>query len=223
MHAWGEEPCGEKLRYQRSNRIPKVPSKEAIDKIIARATWKKATIFSVLRDTGMAPAELHKTRLRDIDLDRGLIQAVGLKGHKPRVLKLKPSTLAMLKKYLAKHSGEYPFPTRKAMADGWRRARDKVAEKLQDPTLKTIRLYDLRHYFGTMLYHKTKDIVYVKRALGHRNIQNTLIYTHLINFSREEFTVKVASNIEEATALVEQGFQYVTEMDDKKIFKRPKL
>ncbi len=59
--------------------------------------------------------------------------------------------------------------------------------------------------------------------MGHKNIQNTLRYLGVIDLDQEEFTVKVASNLEEATALVEQGFQYVTEMDDKKIFKKPKL
>jgi len=145
-----------KPQYRKTKRIPKVPSGEAIDKIISRASWRYATVFSILKDTGMAPAELHNTRLRDVDLDRGVIQAPGLKGHKPRVLKVKPSTLAMLKRYLAENQSEQPFPSRKQMYDAWRNYRNKLALKFQDPALRTIRLYDLRHYFGTMLYHKTR-------------------------------------------------------------------
>ena len=213
----------EKPRYQRANRIPRVPSGEGIEKIIARAPWRKATLFCILRDTGMAPAELHKTRMRDIDLERRVIQAIGVKGHKPRVLKLKPSTVAMLKRYLAKHSGEYPFPTRKAMSDGWMRARNKVAEKLQDPSLKTIRLYDLRHYFGTMLYHKTKDILYVKQQMGHSRVDTTLIYAQLIGSREDEWIVKVASSLKESTELIEQGFEYVATQEEKLIYRKPKL
>jgi len=74
-----------------------------------------------------------------------------------------------------------------------------------------------------MLYHKTKDIVYVQRMLGHRNIQNTLIYTHLINFSREEFIVKVASSIQESSELISQGFEYVATQEGKLIYRKPKL
>ena len=212
----------EKPRYQKSKRLPKVPSKEAIDKIIARASWRKATLFCVLRDTGMAPAELHKTRMRDIDLERGVIQALGLKGHQPRVLKLKPSTLAMLKRYLAEHSGEYPFPTRKAMYSAWRRSRNSLAESLQDPTLKTIRLYDLRHYFGTMLYHKTKDILYTKQQMGHSRIQTTLIYAQLIDFGEDEWASAAATTVEEFRELVEKGFEYVGEVEGAKIFRKRK-
>jgi len=62
-----------------------------------------------------------------------------------------------------------------------------------------------------MLYHKTKDILYVKQQMGHRNIKNTLIYTQLLQFDREEnYTCKVAQNADQATELIENGFTYVT-------------
>lgn len=69
---------------------------------------------------------------------------------------------------------------------------------------------------------KTKDIVHVQRLLGHKNIQNTLRYLGVVDFTTEEYTVKVARTVEEATKLIEQGFQYVTEMDGAKIFRKRK-
>jgi integrase len=56
-------------------------------------------IFSILRDTGLRPIELHRLTLRDIDLDKGIIHPSTAKGGKARVLKLKKPTLAMLKEY----------------------------------------------------------------------------------------------------------------------------
>ncbi len=73
-----------------------------------------------------------------------------------------------------------------------------------------------------MLYHKTKDILYVKQKLGHKRLENTLIYTHLVNFKAEEYTVRVAENLEEACKLVEAGFEYVTEMNGNKLFRKRK-
>lgn len=55
-----------------------------------------------------------------------------------------------------------------------------------------------------------------KGNLGHKNLQNTLRYVGAVDFDKQEFTVKVAETVEEATGLVEQGFQYVTEMDGAK-------
>jgi len=79
-----------------------------------------------------------------------------------------------------------------------------------------------------MEYHRTKDILYVKKILGHKNVNNTLIYIDLENaiFKKtgEEFTVRVASNVGEACQLVEAGFEYVTGdyHDGGKIFRKRK-
>jgi hypothetical protein len=40
--------------------------------------------------------------------------------------------------------------------------------------------------------------------------------------SSADYTVKVASTVEEATALIEVGFKYVTDMYEKKLFKKRK-
>ncbi len=40
-----------------------------------------------------------------------------------------------------------------------------IARKLQIPSIAQIRLYDFRHYFASVLYHKTKDLLFVKIVL----------------------------------------------------------
>lgn len=40
--------------------------------------------------------------------------------------------------------------------------------------------------------------------------------------SNEDYTVKVASTVEEACKLLEVGFEYVTEFDGKKLFRKQK-
>lgn len=61
------------------------------------------------------------------------------------------------------------------------------------------------------------------KLLGHRNIKNTLIYTHLIRIEDDEkYISKVAKTIDEARKLVESGFDYVCEMDELKLFRKPK-
>jgi len=41
--------------------------------------------------------------------------------------------------------------------------RNRLADKLQDPSFEQVRLYDLRHYFATPIYHKTRDILFTKQ------------------------------------------------------------
>jgi hypothetical protein len=58
--------------------------------------------------------------------------------------------------------------------------------------------------------------------LGHKRLENTLVYTHLVSFRKDDYVCKVAKTVEEATALIENGFEYVTEIDGIKLFREPK-
>ena len=74
-----------------------------------------------------------------------------------------------------------------------------------------------------MLYHGTKDILLVKQQLGHKKLETTLIYTQLVNFNEEdEFYSATAKTIEKAKKLIETGFEYVTEIDGVKLFRKRK-
>jgi integrase/recombinase XerC len=48
------------------------------------------------------------------------------------------------------------------------------------------KFHSLRHTFALMLYDKTKDILLLKRALGHRNINNTMVYANFAA-SKDDF------------------------------------
>jgi hypothetical protein len=73
-----------------------------------------------------------------------------------------------------------------------------------------------------MEYRKTKDILRVMQILGHRSIQNTLVYAQLINFKDDEYTAKVAHSEQEICQLIEAGFEYVCDYDGNKIFRKRK-
>ena len=94
---------------------------------------------------------------------------------------------------------------------------------MNQPELGLIRLYDFRHYYATRLYAKTRDILFVKQQMGHRKIETTLIYTQLLNINEEEeYTCKAIDSKEEAMKLIENGFQYVMEVDGYKILRKRK-
>lgn len=217
-----------KPKYRESAKMPKIPTEAKINYIIANSPTKLATALSISRDTGLRPVELTRLKLKDIDPTKGAIYPETAKGGSPRVLKLKNATLNMLNKYIAKRNikpNDYIFGTWNSDNYGksFRYHRNKTAEKLQDLSIESIRLYDLRHFFATMTYHKTKDILFVKQQMGHRKIETTLVYTQLLQFDKDDnYTCKIASNITEATQLIESGFEFVTEMDGLKLFRKRK-
>ena len=73
-----------------------------------------------------------------------------------------------------------------------------------------------------MEYAKTKDILHVKQLLGHRSIDNTLKYTQLISFEDDEYLCKTAKTVDESVQLIEVGYEYVTEIEGIKLFKKRK-
>jgi len=73
-----------------------------------------------------------------------------------------------------------------------------------------------------MEYAETKDILYAMKILGHRNIQNTLLYTQLISFESDDYHSATAQNVQEAQKLVEARFEFVCNFDDIKLFRKRK-
>ena len=65
-------------RYKYESKIPKIPTRENIMKIISHAK-KYAPIFKVLMETGLMPKELENVQLKDIDFEQRTLRARGLK------------------------------------------------------------------------------------------------------------------------------------------------
>ena len=65
-----------------------------------------------------------------------------------------------------------------------------------------------------MEYYRTRDIFHVMQFLGHRKIENTLLYIQLVNSifkdHDDHYVCKIAKTAQEATQLIELGFDYVT-------------
>jgi integrase len=141
-----------KPKFKRAQRLPYVPTTEQVNKVIAHSSRRYATIYSILRDTGLRPVELHRLTLRNIDLDAGIIYPESAKNGLGRALKMSTATLAMLKEYVKKGSyklDDKMFPTTDIISHIFIRTRNRLAKRLCEPQLEKFRLYDLRHYFAT--------------------------------------------------------------------------
>ena len=69
----------------------------------------------------------------------------------------------------------------------------------------------------------TKDTLHVKQVLGHKRIENTLIYIQLAEelFKDEiEYISKVAKTEGEACGLIDAGFDFVCDFNGNKLFRK---
>jgi len=81
------------------------------------------------------------------------------------------------KKSLTVFAYKSKFYLRKAFT----KQRKRIVRKLGKPRILQIHFHTLRHWKATMEYHQTKDILLVMKRLGHKRIENTLLYTQLIS------------------------------------------
>ena len=177
-------------------------------------------------ETGLRPIELCNLKVKGLDLEQRLVYPNTAKHGNARTLKISTKLTNMIQEHINKHNLTPENKLFKGTANNYgknfRNMRNTLAEKLHDPSIHNIRLYDFRHYFATTRYDKTKDILYVKQQMGHKRIETTLIYTQLINLNDDEWTCKTAKDLNEVSQLVEAGFEYVTEMDSIKVFRKRK-
>ena len=216
----------EKTKYYARDRLPKIPEERTLDMLIASAYPSLSLKLSISKETGLRPVELVALRVKDVDLEKGIVYPATAKHGSARALKITRKTLEMLKVHI--HENDIGVNSKlfrqssPQYSTSFRNLRKAISEKLKDPSIRTIRLYDFRHFFATKLYHHTKDILFVKAQMGHRKISTTLRYTQLVEMGDDCFIVKIASNIAEFTALLEQGFEYVSDYGDAKVLRKRK-
>jgi site-specific recombinase XerD len=124
-------------------------------------------------------------------------------------------------------TSEYLFANSNLSAHRWRfdRQKRRLAEKLQNPRLLQIKFHTLRHFYATKLFDETKSLPLVQEKLGHRNINSTMIYTHLVELDEESqnYFHATAKDEKEAGSLIDQGFTYVcTTPQDIMMFRKRK-
>ena len=187
--------------------------------LIANSGRIMSAKLTLSKETGLRPIELCNLEVKDIDMEQRTIYPTTAKHGAPRRLKISNSLKQILENHIDTHKLNPQDKLFKGDSDNYgkhyRLHRNQLAEKLCKPELKTIRLYDFRHYYASTLYAKTRDTLLVKQQLGHKKIETTMIYTQLLNTNDDEWTCKATTNTKQAQDLVENGFEYVTTTPDK--------
>jgi len=215
-------------RYKSTQKMPFVPMEIEIDQVIAGCGKKTGTFSQAIKESGARPGEIWRLKWTDLDTEHGILRINHPeKDSNPRIVKVSSKLVAMLNA-LPKRSQRIfgGTGTLRGLGISFLMTRKKVARTLQNPRMEKVTWCSMRHWRGTMEYHKTKDILHVMKVLGHKNIKNTLVYIDLENAifqtQNDEFTVRVAKTLDEACQLLEVGFEYVTDMDGAKLFRRRK-
>ena len=213
--------------YKRQAKTIRIPTKEQVESLIASSGKTLSLKLTISKETGLRPIELCRLKVKDIDFEQRTVYPTTAKHGAGRALKISNSLATTLENYVNANKLNPDNKIFKGTADyygkQYRLMRNQLSKKLGKPQIRTIKLYDFRHYFATTLYAKTRDILLVKQQLGHRKIETTLIYTQLLNLSEDEWTCKTATDDKQASELIENGFEYVlTTPDALMLFRKRK-
>jgi len=210
-------------KYKVTRKLPFIPTEEEIDQLIASGYNQMATLLQTLKETAARIGETWKLEWDDLDTEaRTLNISHPEKGCNPRKRSISAKLMTMLLSLPRNNKRIFTYKSKDVAGKTFRTLRKRTAKKLGNPRLLKIHFHTFRHWKATMEYHKTKDLIHVMQILGHKSLRYVLIYTQLIDIPDEGYSCKTAKTIQEATQLIEGGFEYVTEMEGYKLFRKRK-
>jgi integrase len=208
--------------YVVPEKLPFIPAEEEIDQLIAGCGTQMAAFLQLLKETGARCGEAYRLKWMNIDTKSGTISVTPEKGSNPRLFKVSGNLVSMLNNLPKTSTNLFTYKNKFYLRKTFMKQRQRIAARLANPRMLQIHFHTFRHWKATMEYHRTKDILYVMRLLGHKSITNTLKYTQLVSFQGDDYVCKAATSLQEASQLIEAGFDYVTQMENVKLFRKRK-
>jgi len=214
-------------KYSQEAKNIALPTREKLQMLIANAGKLLSMKLQLSMETGLRPVELTRLKAKDIDLDHKTVNPTTAKHGNPRTVPLSQNLTAKI----AEHIQTYQLNPDDRLFKGqdadhygkqYRSMRNELAKKLNDQTIKNIRLYDFRHYFCTKKLYDTNNPYTVMVLMGHKKIETTQKYMHLMNFDESEWVCSGATTAKEATQLIEAGFVYQTTIEGIQLFRKRK-
>ena len=175
-----------------------------------------ATFLQVALDTGARCGEICKLKYTDFDAAKQTIAINDAeKGSRCRTIKVTDKTAAMIKALNPKHEPYLFNPNPDTVRTIFTTLKNTLAETQKNPRFKQIHIHTFRHFYACKLYFETKDIILVKDRLGHRSMESTMRYTHLVDWETpDNWNVRRPLTTAEEDQLIEAGFEYVR-FDDR--------
>jgi integrase len=207
--------------YKRVRKLPFIPTENEIDQLIAGTSDRISTYLQLLKETGMRCGEASQLKWTDLDFETRTVRVTPEKGSNPRILPLSSKLIEMLQSLPNKKTTIFGVNS-DLMRRNFGKQRKPIAAKLKNPRLMQITFHTFRHWKATMEYYKTRDILHVKEVLGHKSLDNTMLYTQLIKFKDDDFSARVAHSEEEALQFIEGGYEFVCDFNGNKIFRKRK-
>jgi hypothetical protein len=207
------------------------PTQERVLMLVSSARLEMSIKLDISAQTGLRPIEVQGEKglqAKDIHPDQNTITARIAKGCNPRPpMPITKELVTRLQDYITNRRLKPDDRLFKGKARNYgkdyRVFRNRLANKLKDTTIRTIRLYDLRHAYATKQLRRTQNAETVRIIMGHKKLDTTQKYLHLLGIQSGEWIVEGTTDKERAKQLLEADFTYqLTAPDGTMLFRKPK-
>lgn len=209
-------------RYKRKDKIPFIPTESEIDQLISATQHQLATFLQVLKETGARYGEALTLKWSDYNTETATLAITPEKGSNPRAPKISAKLQTMINQLPRNSPMLFDYKDKKTPRKSFERVRKRVAKNTGNPRILLIHLSYLAPLESNQEFHKTDNVLLVMKLLCHKCLNNTQRYIQLLPELSDNFVCEKATNLNEAMKLIESGFEYVTEMDGAKIFRKRK-
>ncbi|MDD1776039.1 MAG: site-specific integrase, partial [Candidatus Methanomethylicus sp.] len=147
--------------------------------------------------TGMRAGEIFNMKNYDIDLENGIIDIPDSKNKQSRKAFMTEGVKAILKERAKGKPMEYVFRSNKGgrvmeVSDSYARVVERLGfnEGIKDRRYK-ITFHSLRHTFASWLALQGEALLTIKELLGHKTLEMTLRYAHLVPDQKREAVLRM--------------------------------
>lgn len=165
---------------------------KAVESHKGEAAYRDHVMLGLFLGTGIRLSELVNLNVCDVDLDNKRIR-VTVKGNRSETRFINTDLRTMLRKYLRKRNSADAETSALFLSNRNDRISNRQVQlrfnlwlQWAGITRTDLTVHSLRHTFGTRLYDKTRDLVLVGKAMGHRSVEATKVYVHADGEAIEE-------------------------------------
>lgn len=193
-----------RVKFKEIESLPRIIPRNDIERLlnfmydVMKQSGQEATIYrdlSVIEmffATGARVYEISNLKIRDIDLDNGIIKLFG-KGSKERYVQIgSPEVLEVVKEYYRLNQQEidksgFFFVNRHGKRFSEQSIRRMIRKYSYQAGISIhITPHMFRHSVATYLLEEGVDIMYIQKILGHSSIKTTQIYLHIASKKQME-------------------------------------
>jgi integrase/recombinase XerD len=186
------------LKAQKEERLPVIPTKEAIHRVLSHVTtFHNFVFFSTVYSCGLRLQEALNLQISDIDSGRMLVYVHRGKGAKDRYVALPHEALDLLRRYWKTHrNAKLIFPALGRGHTGGPVATTSMNRaSVQGALCRAVKkagitnrlsVHTLRHSYATHLLEQGVNIRVLQRYMGHKSLDTTMRYLHLTRKGQED-------------------------------------